>query len=66
MLTLKQTQREKGSVMRTMKKEMIVRTQPHNPIPVSSSSAAIVALSCVHLVSLVVVTKYRDFPGSLC
>ena len=39
MITLKQTQREKGRVRRTSSKEMQVRAQPHKPIPVSSSSA---------------------------
>ena len=37
-LTLKQTQREKGSVMMTTNHEMEVRSQPHIPIPGSGSS----------------------------
>ena len=37
-LTLKQTQREKGRVMRTSSMENEVRSQPQTPIPASSSS----------------------------
>ena len=37
-LTLKQTQREKGSVMMTTNQEMEVRSQPHIPMPGSGSS----------------------------
>ena len=36
--TLKQTQREKGSVMRTNNMENDVSNQPQTPIPLSSSS----------------------------
>ena len=38
-LTLKQTQREKGRVARTMAQEMAVRIHPQRPIPSSVSSA---------------------------
>ena len=38
MLTLKQTQRENGNVMRTRSIENDVRSQPQTPIPPSSSS----------------------------
>merc|ERR1719203_1105933 len=37
--TLKQTQREKGSVTRTRPHEIIVRSRPHRPTPLSDSSA---------------------------
>ena len=37
--TLKQTQREKGSVTITRPQEIAVRSQPHKPIPLSDSSA---------------------------
>merc|ERR1719203_2653604 len=36
--TLKQTQREKGSVTRTRPHEIIVRSRPHRPTPLSDSS----------------------------
>ena len=38
--TLKQTQRLKGRVTRTMSQDRAVRSQPHKPIPSSPSSAA--------------------------
>ena len=37
--TLKQTQREKGSVTITRPQEIAVRSQPHKPMPLSDSSA---------------------------
>ena len=40
--TLKQTQREKGRVMMTRSKEMLVRTHPHNPMPVFKLGVGVV------------------------
>ena len=57
MLTLKQTQSEKGRVTRTMTQEKMVRIQPHTPIPSLSAGSVpaiysfvekeIIGLGCV-------------------
>jgi len=39
-ITLKHTQREKGSVTMTRAHDMAVNSQPQRPIPLSASSAA--------------------------
>ena len=79
-LTLKQTQSEKGSVSRTRRIEKDVRSQPQTPIPPSSSSEQkfqflfrhfkytnlIETLRLERVYNWLFLTKHWYFPGPLC